>query len=216
MQTFAELLTFYMERTGIRDAELARRIPVSRQTLVRWKEGVTSRPRHREDVIRCAELLRLTEAETDELLLAAGFSPETAAPAPDVEDPVSGETEEPPDTPALPRTPRPVPRRRRSLLIAGSALVLLIAVAVVGMALRFWDTTEYPAAVDGESLIVLSPFVNYTGGGQGFNVVGRLRGAVEDELETAGLTSVRTAEWPSEIDDEPEAEDAIRRSNAAS
>jgi len=100
-------------------------------------------------------------------------------------------------------------------MIAGAALVLLIAVVVVGLALRFWDTTEYPAAVDGESLIVLSPFVNYTGGGQGFNVVGRLRGAVDDELETAGLTSVRTVEWPSEIDEAPEAEDAIRRSNAA-
>ncbi len=94
-------------------------------------------------------------------------------------------------------------------------MVLLIAVAVIGLALRFWDTTEYPAAVGGESLIVLSPFVNYTGGGQGFNVVGRLRGAVEDELETAGLTSVRTVEWPREIDDDPGAEDAIRRSNAA-
>ena len=219
MQTFAELLTSYMERTGIRDAELARRIPVSRQTLVRWKEGVTSRPRYREDVIRCAELLRLTEAETDELLLAAGFSPETAAPASDVEGPVPADAgeqpEEPPDTSAILRPPQPVPRGRRSLLIAGAALALLIAVVAVGLVLRSWDTTEYPAAVDGESLIVLSPFVNYTGGGQGFNVVGRLRGAVEDELETAGLTSVRTVEWPREIDEIPEAEDAIRRSNAA-
>ena len=82
MQTFAELLTFYMERTGIGDAELARRIPVSRPTLIRWKEGVTTRPRYREDVVRCAELLRLAQAETDEFLLAAGFSPETA-PAPE-------------------------------------------------------------------------------------------------------------------------------------
>ena len=50
-----------MERTGIGDAELARRIPVSRPTLIRWKEGVTTRPRYREDVVRCAELLRLTQ-----------------------------------------------------------------------------------------------------------------------------------------------------------
>ena len=71
-----------MERTGIGDAELARRIPVSRPTLIRWKEGVTTRPRYREDVVRCAELLRLTQEETDEILLAAGFSPETA-PAPE-------------------------------------------------------------------------------------------------------------------------------------
>ena len=81
MRTFAELLTAYMERTGIGDAEFARRIPVSRPTLIRWKEGQTARPRYREDVARCAELLRLTVDETDELLLAAGFSP-NAAPAP--------------------------------------------------------------------------------------------------------------------------------------
>ena len=52
MPTFAELLTEYASRTGIGDAELARRIPVSRLTLVRWKEGVTERPRYREDVLR--------------------------------------------------------------------------------------------------------------------------------------------------------------------
>ena len=78
MPTFAELLTSYMERTGIGDAELARRIPVSRPTLLRWKEGVTARPRYRDDVRRCAEVLRLTDQEADEFLLAAGFSPETA------------------------------------------------------------------------------------------------------------------------------------------
>ena len=77
MKTFAELLTVYMDRTGIGDAELARRIPVSRQTLVRWKEATTTRPRYRGDVIRCGELLRLTDEERDELLLAAGFSPES-------------------------------------------------------------------------------------------------------------------------------------------
>ena len=81
LRTFAELLTAYMDRTGIGDAELARRIPVSRPTLVRWKEGVTARPRYRDDVLRCAELLRLSSEERDEFLLAAGFSPETAVPA---------------------------------------------------------------------------------------------------------------------------------------
>ena len=76
MAAFGDLLTTYMARTGIGDAELARRIPVSRLTLVRWKEGVTARPRYRDDVLRCAELLRLTEEETDQLLLSAGYSPE--------------------------------------------------------------------------------------------------------------------------------------------
>ena len=215
MQTFSELLNLYMDRTGIRDAELARRIPVSRQTLVRWKEGVTSRPRYREDVIRCAELLRLTDEERDELLLAAGFSPETASPVPEEEPLATMEPENVSGTPVRQQPSRTGLKGRRSLFIAVPAFAVLIAVVGVGLALRLWDTTEYPVAVDDESLIVLSPFVNYTGGGQGFNVVGRLRGAVDDEIETAGLTSVRTVEWPKEIDGTPEAEDAIRRSNAA-
>ena len=83
MPTFAELLTEYMIRTGIGDAELARRIEVSRLTLIRWKEGVTTRPRHREDVVRCAEVLRLTPDERDKLLLAAGIAPDNASVTPE-------------------------------------------------------------------------------------------------------------------------------------
>ena len=204
-----------MARTGIRDAELARRIPVSRQTLVRWKEGVTSRPRYREDVIRCAELLRLTDEETDELLLAAGFSPEAVPPSPEAEVPLPSDSEEVPDAPPVSQTSVTSAKRRKLPLAVVAASTLLIAALVAGVALSLRDTTRYPAAVDGESLIVLSPFVNHTGGGQGFNVVGRLRRAVDDELEVAGLTSVRTVEWPKEIDGATEAEDAIRRSNAS-
>lgn len=76
MPTFADLLAAHIARAGISDADLARRIGISRLTLIRWKEGVTSRPRYREDVLRCAELLRLTPAERDALLTAADFPPE--------------------------------------------------------------------------------------------------------------------------------------------
>ena len=75
MRTFGEQLTEYMQRTGISDSELARTLGVRRQTIFRWKEGLTSRPRVREDVLRCADRLRLLPAERDELLLAAGFAP---------------------------------------------------------------------------------------------------------------------------------------------
>ena len=215
MQTFAELLTFYMDRTGIRDAELARRIPVSRQTLVRWKEGVTSRPRYREDVIRCAELLLLTNEERDELLLAAGFSPEDVPTASDSESVEPTGPAEPSDTPAVQQTGDERRKSRRSALAAIAASTLLVAAVATGLALMFRDSADYPTATDGESLIVLAPFVNYTAGGQGFNVVGRLRSAVDSELQMAGLTSVRTVEWPREIDGTAEAENAIVRSNAA-
>ncbi len=82
MPTFAEFLTAHIDRTGIGDADLARRIGISRLTLIRWREGVTSRPRYREDVLRCAELLRLTPEERDELLVSADFQPEDVPPAP--------------------------------------------------------------------------------------------------------------------------------------
>ena len=211
MQTFADLLTAYMDRTGIGDAELARRIPVSRPTLLRWKEGVTARPRHREDIVRCAEILRLTADEADELLLAAGFSPETPPPTAESPEPVRAHAE-----------PGPAPGvaargllRRRSWITGVAVPLLVIAAIVAVLALRLRDDTVYPAAVGDESLIVLAPFVNYTAGGQGFNVVGRLRTAIAAEVREAGLASVRTVEWPREIDGEQAAEEVGRRSNAA-
>ena len=45
----------------------------------------------------------------------------------------------------------------------------------------------------------MAPFVNYTGGQQGFNVHGRLRDQIDKEVLEAGLSDVRTAEWPEEI-----------------
>ena len=79
--TFAELLTYHLMQTGISDSELARSIGVRRQTVFRWKEGLVERPRAREDVLRCAQKLRLTATERDLLLLAAGFAPEALDPA---------------------------------------------------------------------------------------------------------------------------------------
>jgi tetratricopeptide (TPR) repeat protein/transcriptional regulator with XRE-family HTH domain len=77
--TFAQLLTHHMQRAGISDSELARAIGVQRQTVFRWKEGLVSRPRVREDLLQIAQKLRLTPVERDQLLLAAGFPPEDRA-----------------------------------------------------------------------------------------------------------------------------------------
>ncbi len=220
MRTFAELLTFYMERTGIGDAELARRIPVSRPTLIRWREGVTTRPRYREDVLRCADLLRLTPSETDEFLQAAGFSPETTAVEVDSR-PADDTAEE--TVPVLVPTPAPVPvgapasppRSRRRAFVAAAVIGLIVAaVATVAIAMGLRDTTDYPEALDGESLIVIAPFVNYTGGQQGYNVLGRLKHEIDSEVSTAGLSGVRTVEWPKQIASESSADEAGRRSAA--
>ena len=178
MSTFAELLTEYMARIGIGDAEMARRIGVSRLTLIRWKEGVTARPRYREDVLKCADLLRLTPAERDSLLLAAGFSPD-AAPAVD-------ETQSP-EAPAMPATVDEnggtaesftgPPQRRRAVFIAGAVAGVVVVVAVAALAFgRILSQSPFPVAAPGESLIVVASFVNYTGGQQGFNVRGSHQG----------------------------------------
>ena len=76
MKTFAELLTLYIKQAGITDTELARSIGVSRQTIFRWREGLTGRPNYREDVIAIAKKLRLSPDERDALLLAGGFRPD--------------------------------------------------------------------------------------------------------------------------------------------
>lgn len=81
METFSQLLNQYIQRIGISDAELSRTLGVSRQTIFRWREGLTTRPRRRDDLLTLAEKLRLTAAETDGLLLAAGFRPMLPPPA---------------------------------------------------------------------------------------------------------------------------------------
>lgn len=212
MQTFAELLTEFTSRTGIGDAELARRIPVSRLTLVRWKEGVTERPRYREDVLRVAEILRLTDEERDLLLVAGGFAPESA-PVAEESSLALRDGEALPDVVPGVRLPIPPRRRRTGLAVIVAALAVVAAGGLVaGLVLR--DTTAYPEAAAGESMIVLAPFVNYTSGQQGFNIAGRLQEAVDTEIREAGLAGVRTVEWPKEIEDEEQAEGAGERSGA--
>ncbi len=80
VKSFSALLSEFVERVGIPDADLARRMGVSRQTVFRWREGATRAPRRREDILRLASLLRLNSGERDDLLLAAGFPPEAEAP----------------------------------------------------------------------------------------------------------------------------------------
>ena len=213
MQSFGELLTSHISRSGISDADLARRIGVSRPTLIRWKEGVTARPRYREDVLSCAEVLRLTPEERDELLVAADFEPESP-PAPAAPpDPAVTDL----DAPAALPTPAP-PRRRRRLQIAISlgALVVVVAVAVaLGLIFPFSDDPNHPVAEADESLIVIAPFANYAGGQLAFNIRGRLRASLDREIAAAGLEGIRTEDWPVELAGQSEALAAARDSGAA-
>lgn len=212
MPTFGELLTSHISRSGIGDSDLARRVGVSRLTLIRWKEGVTARPRYREDVLRCAEVLRLTPEERDELLAAAEFQPENPS-LPALATVPSGPLAVPPTTAVATRT---APRRRRRFWVAGLAAT---AAAVVALAVAWqWlsppGEPDHPVAREGESLIVVAPFSNYTAGQQGFNIRGRLTASIDREVASAGLKGIRTEEWPEELTGHQEASSAAERSGA--
>ncbi len=240
-----------MARTGIGDAELARRVSVNRLTLIRWREGVTGRPRHREDVIQCANVLRLTPEERAEFLIAAGFSPDDAPSSPSAPSPLTNTSQQTDD--AEGRAPTLVPdapstqqidgasgspgrarflRTRRGAIIATAVAVAVAIAAAIsilagggepptvtptpspGVQNRGGPAPDHPIAADGESLILLAPFVNYSGGGQGFNVSGRLRERIDIALAQSGLPNARTAIWPVEIVSEDAAVDATVRSGA--
>ncbi len=216
MPSFAELLSEYMARTGISDAELARTIGVRRQTIFRWKEGLVSRPRHREDVLRCADRLRLTSEERDALLVAAGFRPEGATtvpvtPAPDQPAPaLSAQVGETVWQEVI------QPRRSMSPLLGLIVIAALVAVGgILFLALQpIPGPKTYPVAGEGETLIIVGRFVNYTGGPSGYNVAGRVQAALEREIEAAQLTRVRVALWPEEIRDAVAAEAVRERAQA--
>ena len=294
METFSELLTAHMARAGIGDSELARRIPVSRPTLIRWREGVTARPRYREDVSRCAEILRLTPGETDAFLSAAGFAPDAenfVRESESVDGEISARESESVggedssvkasglDSGAvsaasgesgdgeIPARAAASPSRRVGFWAAVLAVAAALVAIMAAVAAASWASserediaavasperenaavvtaspvsedaaasperddaaastasperedaaaTDYPVAADGETLIVIAPFVNYTAGGQGFNVTGRLMAALDGELAAAGLADARTAEWHREIASDDEARAAAERSRAA-
>ena len=211
MRTFGELLTEYAARAGIGDSELARRVQVNRLTLIRWKEGVTARPRYREDALRCAEVLRLSGEERDLLLAAAGFAPESAAPALAEAGDVSARSG------GAERPRRAFAPRLRWGLAVAAAVAVAVIVITAGVALTRDaepPTPAPPAPGEAESLVALAPFVNYTSGQQGYNVRGRIKEALDAEIRAAGLARARTTEWPEEIANEAEAEDAARRSGA--
>ncbi len=228
MKTFGELLSQHMRRAGVSDAEMARTLGVQRQTIFRWREGTVQRPREREDLLRIAGKLRLTPAERDELLLAAGFAPEVAivASPPQVVEPVGDQApqavshtltsglalaqslEDEMPRPPLAAAPTPVRRRRvRLWLMVGVVVVLTLAGLATVLIHRPDQPGQVAAGLDwpqpaqpDETLVLLSQFANYSQGQAGFNVAGRLQEALQEEVATAALDDVRIAIWPAVID----------------
>lgn len=79
---FADLLSRHMRRIRASAGGVASEIGISREAVNNWRSGASlpSR-RHRDRVLACANYLRLTEAESNGLLQAAGFEPEFPAEA---------------------------------------------------------------------------------------------------------------------------------------
>ena len=239
MQTFAELLTEYARRTGISDAELARALNVSRQTIFRWKEGLVEKPRYREDVLRIADKLRLTPAERDELLLAAGFPPEApiviasealptvipVSPADLNPSPASAnaEVQVPAAVPEqLPR--RPFPRWRIGLVAA----FLLIGAGTLVFAALSTPRTNLPSAAPGESLVIIAQFSSdfksltptpnrrfaESEPSAALDVSSRIHTAIEREVSATRLENVRIVIFPEVIRDTTRAEQIRQQTRA--
>ena len=232
MQTFAELLTEYATRTGVSDAELARVLNVSRQTIFRWKEGWVGKPRYREDILRITDKLRLTPAERDELLLSAGFPPETPIVAASEILP----TVQPTPQIELSETPAPralVPERLPVRTIPRWAfwLAAVIAVIVVGMlvfAAISNPSANLPSAAPGETLVIIAQFAD---GFKTFaptpihrvadsepptalDVSSRIQTALEREVRAARLEHIRVVTFSEAITDAARAEQIRQRANA--
>ena len=109
-------------------------------------------------------------------------------PPPEELPPPAPATEEPEDSTVLDE-PGSLWKRRRFLIAGLAALLLLTAIVAVVLALTLGDTTVYPAAADGDSLVVLSPFVNYTSGGQGFKRSGATQSSYRQRGSRGGPDS---------------------------
>jgi hypothetical protein len=79
MQTFAKLLTHYMDdaKPKISANKVGNQIGITRQAVLNWRNGTCMPDKnHRDKVLSCAHFLGLTERQTNEFLLAAGFTKE--------------------------------------------------------------------------------------------------------------------------------------------
>ncbi|MBI4672072.1 MAG: hypothetical protein HY741_10460 [Chloroflexi bacterium] len=231
MSTFSELLTEYMTRTGISDSELARHLGISRQTIFRWKEGLTARPRVREDVLKCAERLRLTSAERDALLLAAGFAPEQISPPSEsphaMVDASALVSVEPPIIHIPSDLPTPKRARRWLALLVAALLVAVLAGLLFALpstaqnliALVFPPTptrvpSPTPTPLPPELVVAVARLNSRGGQPPAYDVTARLRQTLEREIESENLFGVRLADVGDSIRDAQAAERVRVRAGA--
>jgi len=219
MKNFSQLVSEYIDRIGVSDSEIARRLGVSRQTIFRWREGKTSRPRNREDVLQLASKLRLSLEERDALLVAGGFHPEGSVDSALQSRPGTDEKQF-----------REAFRRESSNFLIGLRQGVMhhkkISILVTGLLLiggflaasglwrdvagKFgidvengpkystWPTT----ASSDETLILVSEFANYGGEQIGYNIAGRIQEALRQDFDETELENVRIELLPQIVSNE--------------
>ncbi|NOX61911.1 MAG: hypothetical protein GXP42_08195 [Chloroflexi bacterium] len=226
MKSFSELLSDHVRRVGVSDAELARTLGVRRQTIFRWREGLTQRPRHREDVLRLAAKLRLTPTERDELLLAAGFAPEEtdAQVVAGMAAALEGQTDDA-------ARESPVKSGWARWMVWGPAIALVLGlILLLAWPQSRWAAARrlglpaptptlastWPAAASAdETLILVAEFANYGGEQIGYNVAGRIVEVLESALAETGLADVRLEPLPAVVSSPSEAQAMAQRLNAS-
>ncbi|MYD49890.1 MAG: tetratricopeptide repeat protein [Dehalococcoidia bacterium] len=66
-----------------------------------------------------------------------------------------------------------------------------------------------------EDVVVIARFVNYIGGEMGYNVAGRIRAALEEEIRDEFLPSIEIKVLTEDVRDEAEAQEVAQRTNAS-
>jgi hypothetical protein len=72
---FASVVSQYVVQSGYNACQLSRLSGLPRMTLVNWLEGQTKKPRAWQDVVKLAQVLRLSKSETNALLGSANYPP---------------------------------------------------------------------------------------------------------------------------------------------
>ena len=240
MKTFSELLNLYIQNTGISDSELARSVGVSRQTIFRWKEGLTTRPNSRDDIIAIAKKLRLSPEEKNDLLLSAGFRPEeniasTEPVAPEIqpekEDSDARESEAAPPVDAPMQQPAAHARKKKLSSRLAFSTAIIIVVLLCAWAVRqnwsiwFPDTgtpdtpaTTSPAENTPTTIVPAAPgellILVAPLSNSDSAITAQLAGAIERESRNNRITAIEVEQLPGPVTGEKEAAEIIKDTGA--
>ncbi len=203
----------FAERAGISDAELARRLGISRQTIFRWREGETQRPRHIEDVVRLADALRLESEERDHLLVAAGFPSDRGITGvigkeEGFEPRIGREQKRSPDIGEGKGWFREVLGGKKAAWITAVSVGLILVIVTLVLSGAWIESTGINnltgryASEASETLLVVSEFASYGGGQVGYNIASRLEDALYKEFENADIGNVSVKKISEIVTDE--------------